>query len=408
MPAKPHIAIVTNSTWTVYNFCLHFIKRFRLAGYRVTVIAPVDEYIQYLHNSYFVKHIPLRYLKHHGTNPLMDVLLVRELFGIYRREKPDLILHFGIKPNIYGSLAARFGRIPAISTVMGLGYTFLHPRFFKHIVWPLYRLAFRQNKAVVFLNKADRKLFVSQRLLRKEQAVLIRGTGVNTNYFRPLSRPSVDRFVFVYIGRLLYDKGIAEYVQAARKLRALSPRIECWIVGDFSYANQAAVSREELLEWVAEKSVRYFGSARDVRPYLKRADALVLPSYREGLSRVITEAMSMEKPVVTTQVPGCVDAIEDGVNGFLAKARDVESLAEAMYRMYLLSEEERRAMGLRNRKKVLQLFDEKIIFEKYLELVRHSGCLPKAVDAVNSSKTKPHAKISARLDLCDLPNDTET
>ncbi len=406
MSAKPHIALVTNSTWTVYNFCLHFIKRFRLAGYRVTVIAPVDEYIQYLQDSYFVKHVPLRYLKHHGTNPLMDVLLIRELYGIYRREKPDLVLHFGIKPNIYGSLAARLSRVSVISTVMGLGYTFLHPRFFKRIVWPLYRLAFRQNKAVVFLNRADLELFVAERLLREGQAVLISGTGVNTNYFRPLPRPLSDRFVFIYLGRLLYDKGVAEYVQAARKLRALSSRIECWIVGDFSYANQAAVSREELLEWVAEKSVRYLGSARDVRPYLKRADALVLPSYREGLSRVITEAMSMEKPVVTTQVPGCEDAVEEGVNGFLAKAGDVESLAEAMYRMYLLSEEERRAMGRRNRKKVLERFDEKVVFEQYLALVQRRGRILGQVS--NVQKIVPHAKVSSCPGLRSLSNDAQS
>ncbi len=386
MFSKPHIALVTNSTWTVYNFCLHFIKRFRLAGYRVTVIAPVDEYIEYLQDSYFVKHIPLRYLHPHGTNPFYDALLVRELYGIYRKEKPDLVLHFGIKPNIYGSLAARWGGIPAVSTVMGLGYTFLHPRIFKRIVWPLYRLAFRQNKSVVFLNAADKELFVAEGLVNASKAVLIPGTGVNTNYFRPLPTPSSEEFIFIYIGRLLYDKGIVEYVQAAQQLKALSPNINCWVVGDFSYANQAAVSKEELLRWVAEKSIRYFGAARDVRPFLRRAHALVLPSYREGLSRVITEAMAMGKPVVTTRVPGCEDAVEDGVNGYLAEARDAESLAEAMYRMYLLSKEERREMGMRNREKVLAQFDEKIISERYLQLIVKG--LDNAEGRCNKKQTK--------------------
>ncbi len=367
---RPQIAIVTNSTWTVYNFCLHFVKRFRLAGYRVMVIAPVDEYIQYLQDSHFVRHIPLRHLKQHGTNPLRELLLMVELYRIYRKEKPDVVLHFGIKPNIYGSIAAHRSGVPAISTVMGLGYTFLHPRFFKRIVWPLYRFAFRQNKAVVFLNHADRELFLSERMVKPSQAVHIAGTGVNINYFRPLTAARGDKFVFVYIGRLLYDKGVSEFVQAAHSLRELSSDIECWIVGDFSYANQAAVSREELLQWVEEGSIRYFGATRDVRAYLKRAQALVLPSYREGLSRVITEAMAMAKPVITTRVPGCEDAIEDGVNGYLAEARDAESLAKAMYKFYLLSEQEREAMGMRNRQKVEALFDEKIISEKYLALIR--------------------------------------
>ncbi len=378
MSTRPQIAIVTNSTWTVYNFCLHFVKRFRLAGYRVMVIAPVDEYIEYLQDSYFVRHIPLRHLKQHGVNPARELLLVHELYRIYRKEKPDIVLHFGIKPNIYGSLAARLSGVPAISTVMGLGYTFLHPRIFKRIVWPLYRLAFRQNKAVVFLNRSDRELFLSEHLLKPFQARHIAGTGVNINFFRPLAAAPTDKFVFVYIGRLLYDKGVSEFVRAARRLRALSPEIECWIVGDFSYANQAAVSREELLKWVEEKSIRYFGATRDVRPYLKRAQALVLPSYREGLSRVITEAMAMAKPVVTTRVPGCEDAIEDGVNGFLAEARDAESLAEAMYKLYLLSRDEREAMGLRNRRKVEELFDEKIISEQYLQLI--AEVLPERAD----------------------------
>ncbi|MCB9299026.1 MAG: glycosyltransferase family 4 protein [Lewinellaceae bacterium] len=364
------IALVANSTWNIYNFRQPLIKQLKAAGFRVLVIAPVDEYIHYLNDSYFTRHIPLRFLAAQRKNPLWDLLLLWELFRIYRRERPALILHFTIKPNIFGSLAARLAGIPSVATVTGLGYSFIHKGLLAHLARALYRLAFRQVTKAAFHNSEDRQLFLAGGLVQEAQSLVIPGSGVNTNHFRPLPQPHNDKFIFLFIGRLLYDKGIREFVAAARQLRRLAPRAECWVVGQLNAENPSAVSQQELLQWLEEHHIRYFGATHDVRPFLKQADALVLPSYREGLPRAILEAMSMGKPIITTDVPGCQETVEEGRNGFLVPAQDGLALAEAMVRLYQLDNESLQAMGDYSREKVLREFDEKLIVAAYLKLCR--------------------------------------
>ena len=162
---KKKIAIVDNSTWNIYNFRLSLIKHLKLEGYRVVVIAPVDEYILYLNESYFTRHISLRFLSPQNKNPLKDLLLTYELYRIYREEKPDLILHYTIKPNIFGNIAAAMAGIPSVSTITGLGYSFLHKGLINKLVPRLYRLAFKSVKKVVFYNHDDKALFIKQKLL---------------------------------------------------------------------------------------------------------------------------------------------------------------------------------------------------------------------------------------------------
>jgi glycosyltransferase involved in cell wall biosynthesis len=364
------IAIVANCTWNIYNFRQPLIKQLKAAGYRVIVIAPVDEYIRYLNESYFTRHIPLRFMAAQRKNPFWDLLLLWELYRIYRREQPDLILHYTIKPNIFGSLAARWADIPSIATVTGLGYVFIREGLLSRLVEPLYRLAFRQVPAVVFHNEEDRQLFIDKGLTEQAHSLVIPGSGVNTNHFRPLPQPDSDKFVFLFIGRLLHDKGIREYVEAARQLRRLAPRAECWVVGQMNTGNPAAASSQELFQWVESGAIRYFGTVHDVRPYLKHAHALVLPSYREGLPRAILEAMSMGKPIIATDVAGCRETVEEGQNGTLVPPRSSMALAEAMLNLYHLDPARRQALGEYSREKALREFDEKIILAAYLRLCR--------------------------------------
>lgn len=314
---KKTIAIVANSSWNIYNFRQPLIKQLKLAGYRVLVIAPVDEYIHYLNDSYFTRHIPLRFLAAQRKNPLWDLLLLWELYRIYRREKPGLVLHFTIKPNIYGSLAARWAGIRSVPTVTGLGYAFLHNGLLSRLARSLYQLAFRGIARAIFHNEDDRRLFIREKLIVEENTMVIPGSGVNTNHFRPLPRPDTDKVVFLFIGRLLHDKGIREFATAARELRRLAPRAECWVVGQLNPEYPAAVTQQELLQWIEEHHIHYLGSTKDVRPFIKQAHALVLPSYREGLPRAIIEAMAMGKPIITTDTAGCRETVEPGCNGYL-------------------------------------------------------------------------------------------
>ena len=304
---RKKIVIVDNSTWNIYNFRLNLIKRLKAEKYEVIVVAPVDEYIHYLNESYFTKHIPLNFLAPQSKNIFRDLMFIWELFRIFRKEKPDLILNYTIKPNIFGNFAAKLAGIPSMSTITGLGYTFLNDNFLNRQVVHLYKIAFRKVKKVVFYNQDDQQLMVQQNIINADKSCVIPGSGVNTNHFRPLPLPNSDRFIFLFIGRLLYDKGLREYVEAAKYLRSITNNIECWVIGELNQ-NPAAISKEQLLKWVEDKHIKYFGTAKDVRKYIKQAHTMVLPSYREGIPRSVTEAMAMAKPIVTTNVAGCKES----------------------------------------------------------------------------------------------------
>jgi len=369
---RPKIAIVANSTWNIYNFRLGLIKRLKKEGYRVTVIAPVDEYIRYLNDIYFIKHIALKKLNPQSKNPLKDGLLFKELYSIFKKQKPDLILNYTIKPNIYGNLAAKILGIPTISTLTGLGYTFLHGNSTKFFIRKLYKVALSYSHKIIFHNSDDLRLFQELKLIKREKGVVVPGSGVDTQHFCPRLKSNHEKFIFLFVGRLLYDKGIGEYVEAIRKIRKATKNTEFWVVGQINAKNPAAVSKDKLQYWLEDRTIRYFGSTKDIRPFLQEADVFVLPSYREGMPRAILEAMAMGKPIVTTNVAGCRDTVQHEKNGLLVTVRDSINLGEAMLKMYHLSKEELDKMGKRSRELVLSKFDEKIIIEQYLRLINSS------------------------------------
>lgn len=284
LPKK--IAIVDNSTWNIFNFRLSLIKRLKSEGYRVIVIAPVDEYISYLNESYFTKHISLNRLNAQAKSPFRDLLLIWELYRVYKKEKPDVIFHYTIKPNIYGNIAARLAKIPSLSIVTGLGYTFLNPGLINNLVPKLYKIAFKKIKKLIVYNKGDQNMFVNKKIVAKDKCIVIPGSGVNTNHFRPLSysRKS-NKFVYLFIGRLLYDKGLEEFVEAAKQIRQIGKNAECWVIEDLNPGNPSAVPKDILLRWVESKYIRYFGTTKEIRKFIKQADVVVLPSYREGIPR---------------------------------------------------------------------------------------------------------------------------
>ncbi|MBR9921983.1 MAG: glycosyltransferase family 4 protein [Bacteroidetes bacterium] len=381
MGEKPKIAIVANSTWNIFNFRLSLIKTLKAAGFRVIVIAPVDEYIEYLSDSYFTKHIPLRNMRAQSRNPFKDLLLLNELYRIYRREQPDLVLHFTVKPNIYGSIAARMAGIKSVSTVTGLGYAFLNKNLLNNLVRPLYRRAFRKISRVIFHNHDDAKLFLKQRVVRPEQSMVVGGSGVDMGFFAPENKKrNRDKFIFLFAGRLLKDKGIVEFTIASRQLLRLAKRAECWVIGELNDSNPSAISKYQVFNWVSEKAIRYFGHTKDIRKYIRQADVMVLPSYREGLPRAILEAMAMQKPIISTDVAGCRETVEEGVNGLLVPPKDPDALAEAMLQMYQMEEEEVEEMGFQSRELCRRKFDVRIINMRYLELVRKLINLPEDVE----------------------------
>ena len=369
-PKTAKIAIVANSTWNIYNFRLNVIKLLIQNNFEVVVIAPVDHYISYLNQFSEVRHVPLRSLSRKSTNPLKDLSLTRELYQIYCRERPDLVIHYTVKPNIYGGFAARQCGIKYLSTITGLGYTFLHDSLIRQLTQWLYRMAFRHSEKVIFENQDDRQLFIEEGIIRPEAGISLKGCGVDIQYFSPngFVKPP-DTLVFTFIGRLLYDKGIDEFVRAAALVKKDFPEAEFWVVGDIDEENPAAISHDQLLAWMQSGVIRYFGPTSDVRYYIKQSDCIVLPSYREAIPRVVQEGMAMRKPIITTDTPGCREAGEEGKKGFLGPIKDAEGLAAAMRRFRQLSPDQKHTMGRYGRQKAEREFDDRLISRQIVDII---------------------------------------
>ena len=364
------IALVANSTWNIHNFRLNLLDKFIGEGHDVIVIAPVDQYIEYKEKYPAVKHVALRSLDRDSKNPLKDLVLIAELTRKYKRLKPDLVIHFTNKPNIYGAIAARRAKVDSIAIVTGLGYAFIHNGFIKSVTTALYKYTSKYHKKFIFENIEDRELFENENIITKGQGISVKGCGVNTTYFHPYPNQEVNEaMVFTFVGRLLYDKGVKEFVEAARIIKLRHPKTQFWLVGELDPDNPATVEKDELIEWVDSDIVYYHGFQRDVRPFISKSDCVVLPSYREAIPRTITEAMAMAKPVITTDTAGCREAVEEEVNGYLAKLRDANDLAESMQKIISLTEEERKSMGQAGRNIVMNQFDDRLIANHIYDII---------------------------------------
>ena len=364
------IALVANSTWNIHNFRLNLLDKFIGEGHDVIVIAPVDQYIEYKEKYPAVKHVALRSMDRDSTNPLKDLLLIAELTRKYKRLKPDLVIHFTNKPNIYGAIAARRAKIDSIAIVTGLGYAFIHNGFIKSVTTALYKYTSKYHKKFIFENIEDRELFENENIITRGQGISVKGCGVNTTYFHPYPNQKVNEaMVFSFVGRLLYDKGVKEFVEAARIIKLRHPNTRFWLVGELDPDNPATVEKDELIEWVDSDIVYYHGFQRDVRPFISKSDCVVLPSYREAIPRTITEAMAMAKPVITTDTAGCREAVDVEVNGYLAKLRDANDLAESMQKIISLTEEERKSMGQAGRNIVMNQFDDRLIANHIYDII---------------------------------------
>jgi glycosyltransferase involved in cell wall biosynthesis len=371
---RPIIALSANSSWNIVNFRSGLIRGLRDAGYDPIVIAPDDAASLRRMNELAVEYIPLK-IDRSGMNPIADLRLQREYRSILERLKPTAFLGFTIKPNIYGSLAASALGIPAIPNVSGLGTAFIRAGPLQWLVTRLYRRAFRNLPLVFFQNPDDRHLFVERRIVQQERTALLAGSGINLERFAQSPFPA-GSVTFLLIARLLRDKGVVEFVDAARQLRAEIPGARFQLLGPIDEGNRTAVPRSEVEQWVNHELVEYLGAVDDVRPYIRAASAIVLPSYREGLPRTLLEAGAMARPLIATDVPGCREVVEEGVNGFLCPARNPSALAAAMKKFADLPEKSKTAMGAASRRKVQERFSEAVVVGAYLDaldrLVRRS------------------------------------
>ncbi len=364
---KPVVVISTNTAWNIYNFRAGLVRALISNGFEVVAISPSDAYAERL-KDLGCRHVALP-MDNNGTNPAKDLLLVFRYFMILRRLRPVAFLGYTVKPNVYGALAAQILGIAVVNNIAGLGATFIRTTHVTRIVKALYKVALARAKHVFFQNPDDKKLFLQLGLVREEISALVPGSGVDLTHY-PLSKARAvgERpFTFVLVCRVLRDKGVEEYVAAARTIRSTGANVRFQLLGPTSDSNPNAVPLEDIRQFEREGVIEYLGETDDVKPHLMNADCVVLPSYREGVPRSLLEAAAMARPIVATDVVGCREVVEDGVNGFLCRAKDPQDLAAKMRRMFELTDELRWAMGAAGRRKVENEFDEKLVIQKYLQ-----------------------------------------
>ncbi len=354
--------IVANTTWNIYNFRLNIIRKLLEEGHEVIVMAPVDKFIFYTETLPQVLHVPVHHLYRDSVNPVQDMRLFFELIRLYKRYRPDLILHYTVKPNIWGGFAAHLLGIPSVAVVTGLGWSLIHEGWINFMTRLLYRFSLPLHRKVIFENRDDKELFEKDGLVSSTKSMSIKGCGVDTAFFTPNGDGRrEDVITFTFIGRLLYDKGVKEFIDAAQLVREQIPNIQFWLIGEIDKENPSSIRNEDLMKWIRDPNIHYLGATENIRKFIEKSDCIVLPSYREGMPKVIMESMAMERAVITTDTAGCRETVDANVNGFLVPVRNSTALAQAMLSFIRLKKDAQFEMGKEGRIKVLKEFDDKII-----------------------------------------------
>lgn len=361
------ILLVANSSWNLFHFRKPLIEGLQKAGYEVVSLAPSDDHQSKL--EALCRFVPLKSLQASGQNPIQDWLFFRELQQQFSELQPQLVLAFTIKPCVWAPLAARRLGIRCVPTMTGLGYTFLSGNWRKRLVESLLRVTWRRVDRVVFQNVDDRQLFLSDRLLSEKDTVLIPGSGVDPLQFPFVPLPENPEPVkLIFIGRMLRDKGVVELIKAFRA--PFTKPVELLLVGGTDSENPAVLSLPELTDLMKGLPIRYMGPQADVRPFIQEAQAVVLPSYREGMPKSILEAMSMGRPVLVADVPGCRATVVEGENGFSFQSRSVEEVRRGIELFLNQPPAVWQQMGQRSRQMVEKQFAASIIQKAYLELIQ--------------------------------------
>ena len=360
------IAFVANSCWSLWRFRLTVMRKLAASGFKVIIVAPRDDKTLELENAGF-EWFDVK-MSRKGLNPICDLITLRRLFSIYKTEIPDFIYHYTIKPNIYGTLAASLLGIRSIAVVTGLGSVYLRDNWLTKLVTIMYRVTLRRAYQIWFLNEADAAEF-SQRGILKEQrqphGFMLGSEGLNLEEFAPRSKKSRNP-VFLLVARMLTDKGVLDFVEAARIIRKSRHNVEFRLMGPLDPGNPSGLSADQIRQLEEDGTVKYLGARDDVRDEMADADCLVLPSYKEGMPRVLMEAAAMGKPALTTNVPGCRDIVVDGETGFLCNPGAPRDLAASMERFLQLSEPEKLKMGRMARQRATLSYDEEQVATKYL------------------------------------------
>lgn len=374
------IVIISHYAPSLVNFRGDLIKALIHRGHEVICLAPEEGYESHLQEiGAGYKRIPLNRT---GLNPLKDVYTLFILRRLLKELKPNIVLSYTVKPIVYGSIAAHRAGVKQIyAMVTGLGYVFvgqsIKQKLLTQMVSFLYRAGLKYNQVVFFQNPDDLQLFIEKRIMPKNvKPILINGSGVNTLRFR-FTSPKLSPITFLLVARMIRDKGILEYVEAARQLKKRYPEVKFQLLGPLDI-NPSALTKNEIEQWHKEGNIEYLGETKDVRPYITESSVFVLPSYREGTPHSVLEAMSIGRPIITTDSPGCRETVQEGVNGYLVPVKDPVALEKAMER-FILQPELIPEFGLASRRIAEEKYDVRKVNSTILE---EMGLLEKSVSKV--------------------------
>lgn len=369
-----------NTIWGLCNFREPVFRHFHERGHEIVLVAPADEGTQIKTRvPAYARHIPV-HLARTGRNPLSDIGYMRQLYSIYRRERPDYIFHYTIKPNIYGTLAARLCGIPSTAMVAGLGYMFQKRNVTGRLALGLYRFGLHYARHVFVLNQGNRDTLLKHHIASEDKLVLLKGgEGIDTSIIKEGNTHRGDKTTFLMVARALYDKGYAEFVEAARLLKDKRAEADFCLLGAIDEAYPNAVSKETMKADVQSGCIKYLGFTDHPLEVMSRpGTVIVLPSYHEGLNRSLMEACALGKPIITTDIPGCRETVEDGKNGYLVPVKDAQALAGAMTRYLSLDADAKAAMGHASRAMAVERFDISHVIAEYEKVV--GQCMQKTID----------------------------
>lgn len=365
---KKKIVIVSNLSWNLYNFRLSLMNAMRDEGYEVIAIASHDRYSQKIIDAGFEFHEIKMNIQ--GVNPIEDLKTTYEFYKLYKKISPDIVCQYTMKPNIYGSFVATLLKIKVINNTTGIGLLFSKKSFLSKIVKALYILSFRKVDRVFFQNNDDLDYFISNGLVKSSQCDVLPGSGVDIERFKPQAKEKSEQIKFLLVSRMIWEKGIAEYVEAAKEIKKLYPNVEFCILGFLDVENPSAIKKSEMDKWVEEGNITYLGYSDNVDEVIHGADCIVLPSYYpEGTPKILLESGSCGKPIITTDTVGCRNVVDHGVNGYLCEPRSWKDLKLKIEMFLELDYEERLEMGRKSRSKIIREFDDKIVINKYLDLL---------------------------------------
>lgn len=369
---KKLIAVLTNNDDDIYCFRKELIEEIINEGYEVLISCPYGEKFELMNHIKYRYDDP--YIDRRGTNIVSDMKLFLHYLNLFIRNKPSVILTYTAKPNVYAGIAAYLLGIPVISNVTGFGSVLNESGLKQKLIMNLFRFSFRRSACVMFQNSTNKKLAEESGMVKGE-SILIPGSGVNTERYPLLPYPDggngIDGkpVVFNYIGRILHDKGVDDYIEAAKRIKKNYPNTEFNMLG---FIEPTEIHYEKLLSELEKGNIiRYHGSQKDVKPFIERAHATIHPStYGEGMSNVLLESASCGRPIISTDNPGCMETFIDGETGFMYHGGDVDALCAQIEKFLSLPAEERKSMGEKGREYIKSNFSRKIVIKEYLKKIR--------------------------------------